>query len=171
MANAIFRSIDYAPVNRDDEDDFESLLPPDNHYVTGSTAASPRTLSPRPPTTPRRQSSFAQNRADGTPRTPNRVRFEFEQSILSEDTDGLADSHWLDGPNSMNGNGHKANGRLFGQRAPLLTDMDAPSILLACEDDGEDADESDFNPEDLLETARPKSGMKSAFMNMANSIM
>ena len=49
-----------------------------------------------------------------------------------------------------------------GQRAPLLTDIEAPSVTLATED---------FNAEDLLESARPKSGMRSAFMNMANSIM
>ena len=51
-----------------------------------------------------------------------------------------------------------------GQRAPLLTGIEAPSVTVA----GIDVD---FNVEDLLETARPKSGMRSAFMNMANSIM
>jgi len=50
----------------------------------------------------------------------------------------------------------------LGQRAPLLTDIEAPSVTLASEE---------FNAEDLLESARPKSGMRSAFMNMANSIM
>ena len=48
-----------------------------------------------------------------------------------------------------------------GQRAPLLTDVQAPSVTAALE----------FNPEDHLENARPKSGMSSAFMNMANSII
>lgn len=43
-------------------------------------------------------------------------------------------------------------------RAPLLTAVEAPSVSLA-EDIG-----------DLLDN-RPKSGMKMAFMNMANSIM
>jgi sodium-coupled neutral amino acid transporter 11 len=56
----------------------------------------------------------------------------------------------------MNGS---ASGR--GQRVPLLTDIEAPSVTVA----------NDFNAEDLLESARPKSGMRSAFMNMANSIM
>jgi sodium-coupled neutral amino acid transporter 11 len=54
------------------------------------------------------------------------------------------------------GGGHR------GARVPLLTGIEAPSVTLASDD---------FNPEDLLESARPKSGMKSAFMNMANSIM
>lgn len=49
------------------------------------------------------------------------------------------------------------------QRQPLLTGQQAPMIALALEDD--------FNAEELLESARPKSGMKMAFMNMANSIM
>jgi sodium-coupled neutral amino acid transporter 11 len=43
-----------------------------------------------------------------------------------------------------------------------LTDIEAPSVTLATDD---------FNADDLLESARPKSGMKSAFMNMANSII
>jgi len=51
-----------------------------------------------------------------------------------------------------------------GQRAPLLTDVEAPSVTVASADLG-------FNAEDLLESARPKSGMRNAFMNMANSIM
>lgn len=50
-----------------------------------------------------------------------------------------------------------------GQRAPLLTDIEAPSVTVA--------NDMEFNPEDLLESARPKSGLKSAFMNMANSII
>jgi sodium-coupled neutral amino acid transporter 11 len=50
------------------------------------------------------------------------------------------------------------------QRIPLLTDIEAPSVTVASADIG-------FNAEDLLESARPKSGMRSAFMNMANSIM
>jgi sodium-coupled neutral amino acid transporter 11 len=54
------------------------------------------------------------------------------------------------------------NGRGRGARVPLLTGIEAPSVTLASDE---------FNPEDLLESARPKSGMSSAFMNMANSIM
>jgi len=48
------------------------------------------------------------------------------------------------------------------QRLPLLTGIEAPSVTVANES---------FNPEDHLENARPRSGMRSAFMNMANSIM
>jgi sodium-coupled neutral amino acid transporter 11 len=63
---------------------------------------------------------------------------------------------WIEEQDYMNGS---AGGR--GQRVPLLTGIEAPSVTVA----------SDFNAEDLLESARPKSGMQSAFMNMANSIM
>lgn len=53
------------------------------------------------------------------------------------------------------------DGEHTGGRAPLLTGIEAPSVRVA-----EDLDTSEF-----LEGARPKSGMKMAFMNMANSIM
>ena len=47
------------------------------------------------------------------------------------------------------------------QQVPLLTNIEAPSVTVA----------TDFFPEDHLESARPKSGLRSAFMNMANSII
>lgn len=118
---------------------------------------------------PRRQSSFAQPRSNGTPRTQNRVRFDVADSVRSasvhedeEEPDG-----WVDEEDYMstNGHAHRYGGRrdMSGQqRAPLLTNIEAPTVTVA---------ESDFNPEDLLESSRPTSGMKSAFMNMANSIM
>lgn len=61
------------------------------------------------------------------------------------------------------GGGGRTGGRgsLGEGRAPLLTSMEAPSVSLA----------NDLTTADLLDTARPKSGMKMAFMNMANSIM
>lgn len=67
----------------------------------------------------------------------------------------------------MSSNGHAGRyGRREGpgQSLPLLTGIEAPSVTVASSDIG-------FSPEDLLESARPKSGMRSAFMNMANSIM
>jgi sodium-coupled neutral amino acid transporter 11 len=51
-----------------------------------------------------------------------------------------------------------------GEGVRLLRDMEAPSVTVASAEVG-------FCAEDLLESARPKSGMRSAFMNMANSIM
>ncbi|KAF2759523.1 hypothetical protein EJ05DRAFT_450564 [Pseudovirgaria hyperparasitica] len=134
--------------------------------IGDSTSSSPNltpslTPSPTPspanghPAPPRRQSSFAQPRSHG-PRTPNRVRFD-----ISED-DGHA-GDWLEEEDYMNRHtGRRGSGR-GEQRLPLLTGIEAPSVTLA--------DDIEFNPEDLLESARPKSGMKSAFMNMANSII
>lgn len=51
-----------------------------------------------------------------------------------------------------------------GEGVRLLRDMEPGAVTVASADIG-------FSPEDLLESARPKSGMRSAFMNMANSIM
>jgi len=125
-----------------------------------------------PPIQPpvRRQSSFARNRPNGTQRTPNRVRFEEPERLAEGEHDDQAkdgDDDWLDLEEedymNSNGDGRGARGG-YGQRAPLLTGITAPSVTVASE-------EFDFNPEDLLESARPKSGMGSAFMNMANSIM
>jgi solute carrier family 38 (sodium-coupled neutral amino acid transporter), member 11 len=48
-----------------------------------------------------------------------------------------------------------------GQRVPLLTEIEAPSVRVAM----------DFDPEEHLENARPRSNLQNAFMNMANSIM
>ncbi|KEQ59860.1 amino acid transporter [Aureobasidium melanogenum CBS 110374] len=109
-----------------------------------------KSQSPHPPAfPPRRQSSFAQPRPAGTPRTTNRVHFDIEDSIRAKE-DYLTADNWSE-------RRHNA-----GQRAPLLTGIEAPAVTLA---------ESDFNPNELLETARPKSSMSSAFMNMANSII
>ena len=64
----------------------------------------------------------------------------------------------LDGDDYLDG----GDGRERTQRLPLLTGIEAPSVTVA---------EESFNPEYHLENARPRSGMRSAFMNMANSIM
>ena len=112
---------------------------------------------------PRRQSSLAQPRPDGTPRTPNRVQFNDSPTIrtLSPRQSMQAESEeqaWLEEQDYLSGRGDR---RRDTARLPLLTDIEAPSVTLA----------EEFNAEDLLESARPKSGMRSAFMNMANSIM
>lgn len=121
--------------------------------------------SPKPPL-PHRQSSFAQQRPPGTPRTPNRVRFDVEEAARQHGgANGHADRIWLNEEDPMpeDDNGHFQNGHVRGQRLPLLTGIEAPSITLA--------NDMDIDAEDHLESARPKSGMQSAFMNMANSIM
>lgn len=105
----------------------------------------------------KRQSSFAQPRPDGAPRTPNRVRFE---DAPTTSANGGGDWIELEGDDYMSANGR--HGRDGVQRLPLLTGIEAPSVTVA---------EESFDPEDYLESARPRSGMRSAFMNMANSII
>ena len=110
-----------------------------------------------------------------TPRTPKSVRFELKERNSQFETPGAArqhgdspdeqDTRWMEEDDYMT---HTAvlSGRRDSavHRAPLLTDTMAPSVAVASADIG-------FNADDLLENARPKSGMRSAFMNMANSIM
>ncbi|KAL8874339.1 MAG: hypothetical protein Q9174_000290 [Haloplaca sp. 1 TL-2023] len=122
------------------------------------------------PFTQRRQSSLALRTPDGLPRTPrtaNRVRFEVEEQgssehapngRIAEDTAWLDDEDYLSRDASITGRGRTS------QHAPLLTGIEAPSVTVASTD-------LDFNAEDLLESARPKSSLGSAFMNMANSII
>ncbi|KAI4721670.1 putative amino acid transporter [Aureobasidium sp. EXF-10727] len=118
----------------------------------------------RPPSfPPRRQSSFAQPRPAGTPRTTNRVHFNIEDSIRgSIDNVHQHDQDLIDEEDYLTADNWSERRHNAGQRAPLLTGIEAPAVTLA---------ESDFNPDDLLESARPKSSMSSAFMNMANSII
>lgn len=103
-----------------------------------------------------------------TPRTPHRVRFADEELEMEDQhANGRAHSpdsaQWLDEEDYEFRGQDTTGGRNTGQTIPLLTEMEAPSVTLATSDD--------FFPEDHLESARPRSGMKMAFMNMANSII
>ncbi|KAI9835834.1 MAG: hypothetical protein M1837_003583 [Sclerophora amabilis] len=111
-----------------------------------------------------------------TPRTAHRVRFQLDDTFIPPASNGNADfppysadddddSRWADEEDYLSR--HAVGGRSGDDarhRAPLLTGIEAPSVTVASAAIG-------FNAEDLLESARPKSGMRSAFMNMANSIM
>lgn len=121
---------------------------------------------PAPVPAPLRQSSFAQPRPDGTPRTPNRVRFNVDDSSINDgQPNGSLHPDWVDDEDFlMEENTDRDRRHSDAQRLPLLTHIEAPSVTVALE-------HSEFNAEDHLENARPKSGMSSAFMNMANSIM
>jgi sodium-coupled neutral amino acid transporter 11 len=138
---------------------------PSDPPTTNTNNGNDNNMVTRPSPTPlmgTRQSSLAQIREG--PRTPNRVRFK------EHDEDDTPPSS-PQAPRAPNGLGwvddedYMRQGASDGDRMPLLTDIEAPSVTLASADDDE------FNAEDLLETSRPKSGMRSAFMNMANSIM
>ncbi|KAH6897426.1 transmembrane amino acid transporter protein-domain-containing protein [Thelonectria olida] len=98
------------------------------------------------------------------PRTPNRVRFDLTPEIVSVSN---FDASQYDHRRSMS-DGYMdleeppSPGR--SHRVPLLTDIEAPSVTMA---------NSLGDPEERAENElrRPKSGLKSAFMNMANSII
>ena len=140
----------------------------DNLVLTSDSSSPP----PLPPAAPlprgglKRLSSIPLPSADEpqTPRTSNRVRFDLADE---EDSSGSphANGHvagspvWLDEDDYLDGDQRAST----GQRAPLLTDITPPSSSPFLSES--------FQPEDHLPNARPKSGMRSAFMNMANSII
>ena len=139
---------------------------------------------PLTPLTSGRQSSLSLQSPNHTPHTPrsaNRVHFDLEERVINEGAhngNSLASNDEAGTHMEVGGLGEEEEeeeedpfdrsliGRRSstGQRAPLLTDVEAPSVTVASSD-------LEFNAEDLLEGARSKSGMRSAFMNMANSIM
>ena len=109
------------------------------------------------------QSSIARPRPTGTPRTPNRVRFDVAEPARADGEGGHARPpgaySWLEEAEDVPDDETEQQGR--GPAVPLLRDIEAPSVTLA----------NDIDAEEFLETARPKSGLCSAFMNMANSII
>ncbi|KAF2117900.1 transmembrane amino acid transporter protein-domain-containing protein [Lophiotrema nucula] len=160
--------------HNDDSDSEPEISPPERTTRLSpqpSPASSrPSSTSPGPDArpngrpngyTPKRQSSFAQPRPPGTPRTPNRVRFDDDPIRRSMNGNSGGDWIELEGDDYMDSNGY-GEGQERVQRLPLLTGIEAPSVTVATED---------FDPEEYLESARPRSGMRSAFMNMANSII
>ena len=136
-----------------------SMSPPLSRASDHSHSTSPRPRSMR-------QSSLAHIRTNGNPRTPNRVRFDLSDQLNGHagNPEWVDEEDYTDTAASLSGAGGRGRGNSDVQRIPLLTDIEAPSITLATSD-------LDFDAEELLESARPKSGMRSAFMNMANSII
>ncbi|KAK0613856.1 transmembrane amino acid transporter protein-domain-containing protein [Immersiella caudata] len=111
-----------------------------------------------------------------TPRTPNRVRFDLTPTIVDEERGDhhhhARESFDIDDDDPLNPSAAAARGRGRdrGGHVPLLTGIEAPSVTVAngpwmeggVEDVGAWAE---------AERARPKSGLRMAFMNMANSII
>ncbi|KAG0643852.1 transmembrane amino acid transporter protein-domain-containing protein [Tuber brumale] len=95
------------------------------------------------------------------PRTPNRVRFALDEAPGDEEEQRVDNRSWTDQEDFLHSDEEDGDEGRGGTRAPLLTGIEAPSVTVA----------NDFEFEDLLENARPKSGMRMAFMNMANSII
>jgi solute carrier family 38 (sodium-coupled neutral amino acid transporter), member 11 len=139
------------------------------HLLSMTGDESEQQSKPTRPTLPslidtsRKHSSFAQPRRDGAPRTPNRVRFELEELRMSQQAENGTAGHpqWMDDEDYMEGDESTPTTGHESQRVPLLTEIEAPSIRVAM----------DFDPEEHLESARPRSNLRNAFMNMANSIM
>lgn len=157
MAKAATANNGHPDADEEDEEETKSLL---------SSAAS----TSADEDAPAKPSSPPPEPAPRTPRTTNRVRFQLDDPprARSEDRTRYSDSQWVDDEDFLSSPAAAAaggrRGSLGQHRLPLLTGIEAPSITLASAED-------DFDAEDLLESARPKSGMRSAFMNMANSIM
>ena len=166
MAKDKGRNVRPAEEKASDEEEARSLLSSGSDERHGVDDHPPNSSQPRPsPRHSRRHSSLAQARPSGTPRTPNRVRFEVEDgSAAGTQPNGHADQLWVEDEDYMSGEGDGRRSTSESQRLPLLTGIEAPSITVASAD-------SSFNVDDLLESSRPKSGMANAFMNMANSIM
>ncbi|EEH08784.1 amino acid transporter [Histoplasma capsulatum G186AR] len=154
--------------NEADEEESRGLLSldeEDEHLTQTTPSQLPSSSSSKQQTSIYVPPSNGQPR---TPRTPNRVRFD-----LDEDTEGEEEeeqnqpmgrpSSWLEEDDYLNANGSGRGRSSTGQLAPLLTNIEAPTVTLATSED--------FFPEDHLEGARPRSGLKNAFMNMANSII
>ncbi|KAI1388742.1 transmembrane amino acid transporter protein-domain-containing protein [Hypoxylon trugodes] len=99
-----------------------------------------------------------------TPKTPNRVRFDLVPTNIPPPANGhdysTEPSDYFDvaEPDSPIGDDSTP-------RHPLLTDIEAPSVTLA------NSLDNDVHEWAERERTRPKSGLRSAFMNMANSII
>ena len=100
-----------------------------------------------------------------TPRSAHRVRFDLTPEVVGV-SNGSAEGRYssssdrfdIDEEDPQRGDHHH-------HRVPLLTDMEAPSVAVA---NSWDAETDEWAEEQMR---RPKSGMRSAFMNMANSII
>jgi sodium-coupled neutral amino acid transporter 11 len=115
----------------------------------------------------RRQSPLQTQAPPRTPRTKNRVRFNLteNQHAANHTIEAAAE----EGDEEDRGDDYLAHHHLStaaaALRAPLLTGIEAPRVAAT-------STSLRLNIEEVLEDVnRPKSGMMSAFMNMANSIM
>ncbi|KAG6016840.1 hypothetical protein E4U54_000394, partial [Claviceps lovelessii] len=108
-----------------------------------------------------------------TPRTANRVQFDLNPAIMGEPNGSAHD--WRHSEESFElFDDDEVHGGHQSHRVPLLTGMEAPSVAVANtlglrdhhgERGGGRGDQLE------QEMRRPKSGLQSAFMNMANSII
>lgn len=155
--------------------------------ATRPAGALARSGAMRPPQSPGTPTPPSGQR---TPRTPQRVRFDPNPTILHGRTpNGTADSFDSQRRGSYSSSSSQrdsfddldfdiSGGRSGGRggadgdgehRRPLLTGIEAPSVALANGPWGAEHEDAEGWAES--ERQRPKSGLRSAFMNMANSII
>ena len=109
-----------------------------------------------------------------TPRSANRVHFNLTPEVVSASNgsaEGRLSTSSTDSQRFDIEEGDPMGNGRYGDsqhRVPLLSEMEAPSVTLA--NDLGDPD-SDAHSHVERELNRPKSGLKAAFMNMANSII
>ena len=117
--------------------------------------------TPAPQQAPFPHSSLSRTASTGVPRTPrtiNRVRFDVGEADSDEHalngharTPSREVDDWIEAEDDFSGNNPGSRRSSVGQRAPLLTNVEAPSVIVA--------EDLDLNAEGLPENARPKSGI------------
>lgn len=104
-----------------------------------------------------------------TPRTPNRVRFDLPPSPNPEDESHTNHGQIRPSPAYDDDDEPHAHPSARSQSfTPLLTGIEAPSVTVASSPWSEDEDVHTWAER---ERSRPKSNLRNAFMNMANSII
>ncbi|KAI1368946.1 transmembrane amino acid transporter family protein [Xylaria arbuscula] len=107
-----------------------------------------------------------------TPRTPNRVHFDLTPTTIPPAANGTTTNNSIDSARELDSFDYfdqepeRGDRRDRTVRRPLLTDIEAPSVTLA-----NSLSDDDVQSWAERERVRPKSGLRSAFMNMANSII
>jgi solute carrier family 38 (sodium-coupled neutral amino acid transporter), member 11 len=155
------------------------------HVGALSKSSSGGTGTPRTPRTPNRV-RFDLEPTNIPPPANGHRQYGQRSSVSEDDDDGEDDGEDIelsahdplasrrydddDDDDDDGGGGGGYNGRdtRSSQRLPLLTDIEAPSVTLANSPWGGEGDVHEWAE---AERARPKSGLQSAFMNMANSII
>ncbi|KAK3343735.1 transmembrane amino acid transporter [Lasiosphaeria hispida] len=168
--------------HEDDDDDDDGVIVHAGPAPTTTSSSNPLQLSTAAAAAadvPHYPGGLAQT--SRTPRTPNRVRFDLRPIVVDPAAPIAEDHHHharesfdVDDEDPLTSSGGGAGGLTRGhQRVPLLTGIEAPSVALAntgWTGPGSGRDE-EVQAWAAAERARPKSGMRMAFMNMANSII
>ncbi|KAG5924594.1 hypothetical protein E4U42_004605 [Claviceps africana] len=105
-----------------------------------------------------------------TSRTANRVQFDLNPAVMGEANGSAHDWRRSQESFELFDDDVEIHGQHQSHRVPLLTGMEAPSVAVA-NALGDGREDGEYGHRLEQEMRRPKSGMKSAFMNMANSII